>query len=378
MNEQQADIDLAYLTDMLRQLIEIPSPSGYTDSIVHFVSEELERLGIPFELTRRGAIRAELKGRQESPGRALVGHLDTLGAMVKECKSTGRLQVSPIGTWSARFAEGARVNIFTHEGKLCRGTILPLKASGHTYNEEIDTQPVGWPHVEVRVDEFSESKDDLIQLGIRVGDYISIDPNFELLDNGFINSRHLDNKAGVACMLAAAHAIRTGGILLEQTCYLLFTIFEEVGSGASSVLHGDIAEMVSIDNATVAPGQNSIEAGITVCMMDSSGPFDYHLTNRLTELCDQHGLKYARDVFNHYRCDAASAVEAGNDLRTALVCYGVDGSHGYERTHQFSLFELTKLLSWYVQSASIVKRDQYDLGPLNGFPTQPLPDTAIG
>ncbi len=363
-------IDLDYLTSMLKRLIDIPSPSGYTDSIVHFVSEELERLGIPFELTRRGAIRAVLEGNP-GPGRALVAHLDTLGAMVKRLKPNGRVELAPIGTWSARFAEGARVTLFTSEGAARRGTILPLKASGHVYNEGVDQQPVGWEHIEVRIDEFTDSLDDLVQLGICVGDYVAIDPQFEMLDNGFINSRHLDNKAGVACVLAVAQAIQTQAVALDQSCYLLFTIFEEVGSGASSILHGDIAEMVSIDNATVAPEQNSVEAGITISMMDSSGPFDYHLTHRLIDLCDQYGLNYRRDVFKYYRCDAASAVEAGNDLRTALVCYGVDGSHGYERTHQFSLFELAKLLHYYLQSQPIVKRDEYDLGPLQDFPTQP-------
>lgn len=375
---EEMRIDSGYLMGILRQLIEIPSPAGYTDSIVHFVGEELERLAVPFELTRRGAIRAVLDGKQQAPGRALVAHLDTLGIMVKRLKSNGRLEVEPIGTWSSRFAEGARVSIFSGEDNTHRGTVLPLKASGHTYNEAVDNQPIGWDHVEVRVDEPCASRDDLIRLGIHVGDYIAVDPNYEYLDNGYINSRHLDNKAGVAVMLALVQALRAGNVAMDQSCYLLFTIFEEVGSGASSILHGDIAEMVSIDNATVAPNQNSIEDGITVCMMDSSGPFDYHLTQRLIRLCETHQLKYARDLFKHYRCDAASAVEAGNDIRTALVCYGVDASHGYERTHRSSLLELARLLAYYVQGTSTVKHDRHELGPLKGFPTQPLPELSIG
>lgn len=375
---EQSGIDLEYLTEILQKLISIPSPSGFTDTIVRFVGEELERLDVPFELTRRGAIRAVLRGNNDSPGRAIVGHLDTLGAMVKGLKRFGRVELVPIGTWSSRFAEGARASIFTSEGKMCRGTILPLKASGHTYDKEVDTQPVSWEQVELRIDEFANTADDLHQLGIRIGDFVTIDPCFELADNGFINSRHLDNKAGVACMLAAAHDIRDKKITLDQSCYMLFTIFEEVGSGASSVLHGDIAEMVSIDNSTVAPGQNSLETGITICMMDSSGPFDYHLTQRLIALCEANDIVYARDVFKHYRCDAASAVEAGNDIRTALVCYGLDGSHGYERTHQFSLFELTRLLTCYLEGEAIVERDRYHLGPMQGFPIQPHADISIG
>jgi putative aminopeptidase FrvX len=58
--------------DILLKLLRIASPSGYTDRIVHFMCEQLQHLGIDFELTRRGAIRATLKGECSSldPGRS--------------------------------------------------------------------------------------------------------------------------------------------------------------------------------------------------------------------------------------------------------------------------------------------------------------------
>jgi peptidase M42 family hydrolase len=367
---ERLNIDTGYLIGILRQMLDIPSPSGYTDQIVHFAGEELERLNIPFELTRRGAIRATLKGEQESPDRAIVGHLDTLGAMVKNLKPNGRLEVVSIGTWSSRFAEGARVTIYT-DNKSYRGTILPLKASGHTFNTEIDTQPVSWENLEIRVDEICNSDAELKRLGFNVGDFVGIDPIPEFNPNGFINSRHLDNKAGVAVVFAAAKALDDNKILLPVDCHLLFTISEEVGSGASAALHGDIAEMVSIDNATPAPGQNSRESGVTIAMADSSGPFDYHLSHKLLGLCDKYDIAHQRDVFKYYRCDAASAVEAGNDLRTALLCFGVDSSHGYERTHINSLRSIAELLTLYLQSPPTFQRDRMEMGPLKGFPTQP-------
>lgn len=368
---QRLAIDMDYVTGLLRRLLETPSPTGYTDRIVHFCGEELRRLGIPFELTRRGAIRADLKGRQSSPDRAIVAHVDTLGAMVKLLKPNGRLALVPIGTWSARFAEGARCTIFTDHGAY-RGTILPLKASGHTYNDEIDTQPVSWDNLELRVDAVSASESDLLRLGLNVGDFVAIDARPEFEPNGFINSRHLDDKAGVAVMFGAAKAVRDAGVPLPVDCHLLLTISEEVGSGASSVLHGDVAEMVTIDNATPAPGQNSRESGVTVAMADSSGPFDYHLTHKLLGLCRDYDIRHQRDVFRYYRCDSAAAIEAGNDIRTALVCFGVDASHGYERTHVNSLRSLAELIALYMQSEPTFQRDRLGMGPLNGFPTQPM------
>jgi peptidase M42 family hydrolase len=367
---QDVTIDSEYLLSSLWTLLQIPSPSGYTDKVVHWLGEELERLGIPFELSRRGAIRATLRGESARAMRAVVSHVDTLGAMVKQLKPNGRLALTPVGHWSARFAEGGRVTIFTDTHGSRRGTVLPLKASGHTFNTEIDTQPVSWDNVEVRTDDFCTSGEELARLGYNIGDFVAFDPCPEFNDN-FINSRHLDNKAGVASMLAAAQAVVKQGVRLPVGCHFIFTISEEVGTGASAVLHGDVAEMVAVDNATPAPGQNSREQGVTIAMADSSGPFDYHLTHRLIDLCREFGIEHQRDVFKYYRCDAASALEAGNDMRVALACFGADGSHGYERTHLDALKSLSRLLALYVQTGLTIPRDRATLGPLKGFPYQP-------
>lgn len=362
-------IDTDYLQDILLKLLDIPSPTGFTDKIVYFVCEELERLGVPFELTRRGAIRATLKGEQESPDRATVTHLDTLGAMVRKLKDNGRLAPVMIGTWSARFAEGARVTIYTDNGKY-RGTILPLKASGHVYNEEVDTQPISWDNLEIRIDEKIHDKEGLKKFGFNIGDYVAVDTNPEITESGFIKSRHLDNKAGVACQLAAIKAIVDAKAKLPVDCHPLFTITEEEGTGASSVLHGDVSSMVAIDNSTVAPDQNSKEDTVIIAMRDQGGIYDYHLTHKLIRLCEDGNIPYVRDIFRHYKSDATSALSAGNDIRTALICFGLDASHGYERTHIDSLTSLTQLICAYMLSETEIPRDKEKLGPIDGLPQQ--------
>jgi len=367
----ECPIDRQYLLATLARLLAIPSPSGMTDEIVVHVTHELGALGIAHSLTRRGAIRADLEGEHHSPDRAIVAHLDTLGAMVKALKPNGRLELVPIGTWSSRFAEGARTTVHADDGRRLRGTIVPLKASGHTYNEQVDTQPVSWEQVELRLDERCACLDDLVQLGLNVGDTVSIDSQPEFADNGFVVARHLDDKAGVATLLAMAKAVRESSVPLPVDCHLLFTISEEVGVGASHVLHGDVAELVSIDNGTIAPGQNTSEYGVTIAMQDSTGPFDRHLSRHLLALCRGNGIAHARDVFRHYRSDAAAALAAGNDIRTALVCFALDASHGYERTHLDSLVALGSLLHAYVRSAPLFQRDAMKLGPLADFPHPP-------
>lgn len=366
-------IDTDYLQQTLLSLLNIPSPSGYSDQIVHFVGREIAQLGLDVNVTRRGAIRATLPGEEDRLDRALTAHLDTLGAMVSRLKTNGRLGLAPVGTWSSRFAEGARVTIFTPSGPQ-RGTVLPLKASGHVYGEAVDHQPCGWEHVEIRVDAPCRSDADLRTAGFTVGDFVAFDALPEITPNGFVNARHLDDKAGVAVLLAAARSLLQTGSALPVDCHLIFTVFEEVGHGASAAIYGDVAEMVVIDHAPVAEGQNAREDGVTIGMMDQSGPFDYHLSRKLIGICEEHRIDYTKDVFRFYRSDSASAIEAGNDTRTALVCFGVDASHGYERTRLSSLVAVARTIVHYARSQPTFPRDKDDLATLKDFPHQPTRD----
>jgi len=365
------NVDVVYLADVLKRLLDTPSPSGYTDTIVRLACAELSKLGVAYELTRRGAIRARLPGVEQKGARALVAHLDTLGAQVKYLKDNGRLELVPIGHWSSRFAEGARCTLFTERGSF-RGSILSLKASGHTYNEEVDTQPTSWPNVELRVDALARTRRDLEKLGIAIGDTVAVDTRAEFLANGYIVSRHLDDKAGCAAMFAALKALVEGASKLPVDTVFIFSISEEVGVGASSVLTQDVASLVTVDNGTTAPGQASDEFGVTIGMADQTGPYDYHLTRKLIRLCRENDIAYQQDVFRYYRSDSASAIEAGHDVRTALIAFGIDASHGHERIHMHALRSLAELMTAYAGSAVEIPRDADEVGSLKGFTQQPM------
>jgi peptidase M42 family hydrolase len=356
-------IDVDFLKTTLLELLHIPSPAGLTDEIVHYTGAKLDAIGVPYELTRRGTIRAVLRRnmperRRSSPACAIVSHLDTLGAMVREIKPNGRLALTPVGTWSSRWAEGGRVTLFTETSRY-RGSVLPLFASGHVYNEQIDTQPVSWDQLELRLDEDIETSADVEALRIQIGDFIAFDANPEMLENGYIVSRHLDDKAGVAAVLAAVKAVVDSRVPVPMDCHVVFTLTEEVGSGARAVIQSDVSEVIGVDIGPVAAGQGAKERGVTIPLMDSAGPHDYHLTRRLLKLCEQHGIRSNRDVFRFYHSDASAAVNAGHDVRTALLCFGGDASHGYERTHISVLTDLAQLMTLYIQSGPTLTEDRH-------------------
>jgi peptidase M42 family hydrolase len=365
-------LDLDYLRQVLLELLEIPSPSGRTDHVTQYVGERLSALGIPFSVTRRGAVSASLAGpRATGADRAIVVHTDTIGGMVKRLKENGRLELKPIGTHSARFAEGAHVRIFTDDlERVVTGQVLPLKASGHRYNDDVDLQGVGWEQVEVRVDERVDDIAGLRALGIDVGDFVALLPDPTITASGYVKSRHLDDKAGVAAVLTAFKAMVDADAKPPVTAHLLITCTEEIGHGASHGLDPDVAEIVSVDAAVVAPGQQSREDTATVAMGDGVGPFDYHLTRKLAGLAAQYDVAVVRDVFDYYRSDVAAALEAGAHARVALLGFGVDATHGHERTHLDGLRHLAQLICLYLQSDLVFPEwDAEPGGELADFPS---------
>ncbi|MDO8106415.1 osmoprotectant NAGGN system M42 family peptidase [Isoptericola sp. b441] len=364
--------DLTYLRRVLVELLEIPSPTGRTDHVQQYVGERLDRLGVPFVVTRRGAIVADLGGPAgDGASRAIAVHTDTIGAMIRRLKEDGRLELKPVGTHSSRFSEGAAVWVFPDDLEtVYTGQVLPLKASGHRWDDEVDSQGVSWDQVEVRLDEHVATAEDLRALGLDVGDFVAQLASPVITDRGYVRSRHLDDKAGVAATLAAVKAIKDSGVELPVHARLLVTCTEEIGHGASHGLAEDVAEMVSVDAAVVAPGQQSRERAVTVAMADGVGPFDYHLSRRLHAIGRDAGLDVVRDTFAHYRSDAASALEAGAHLRVALLGFGVDATHGHERTHLDSLAGLSTLLASYLASDLVFPQwDTRPQGPLSAFPS---------
>ena len=348
----EINIDRDYLRAVLFEMLAIPSPTGFTNELSRYVCAQLDALAVPYELSRRGTIIAKLDGGNSSRARAVVNHIDTIGAVVTRRKENGRLGLSPVGTWSSRFAEGGRVTVFSQQS-VFRGQVLPLLASGHAFNERVDTLPVGWDMIEVRLDEHCHNRDDLQQLGIQNGDFVAFDADPELSQNGFVSSRHLDNKAGASALLSALKYLKDNGIQPSIDLYAIFTITEEVGTGASASLSEVVTEFVGIDIGPVAPGQNARETGVTLCAQDTSGPFDVHMLRHLKGLCREHGIDHQLDVFRYYYSDANSAVKAGFDVRDALITFGTDATHGYERTHLSSLESIARLIGVYAASAPI-------------------------
>ncbi len=334
---------------LLKQLVEIPSPSGYTKDIMDFMEQFLKDIDVNYIRTNKGALIATILGENDTKHRLLTAHTDTLGAMVKEVKSSGRLKLAMVGGFNWNAVEGEYCTIHTADGRKIRGTILMHQTTVHVY-KNATTLARDEQNIEVRVDEKVKNASETRELGIEVGDFVSFDPRFEQTESGFIKSRHLDDKASTALLLQLMKAIKENKWTIPYTTHFYISNNEEIGFGGNSNIPEQTVEYIAVDMGAIGDGQTSDEYTVSICAKDSSGPYHYELTRNLVELAKAEGIDYKLDIYPYYGSDASAAIRAGFDVKHALFGPGIEASHAYERTHIQSLENTAKLLYSYIQS----------------------------
>lgn len=334
---------------LLKKLVETPSPSGYTTDVMNIIENEFKQIGVPYIKTNKGAVIATIKGKDTAQHRLLTAHTDTLGAMVKEIKSDGRLKLTNIGGFNWNAVEGEYCTIHTSSGKKVSGTILMHQTTVHVY-KDAGTAERSVDNIEVRIDEKVLNAEDTHKLGIAVGDFVSFNPRFEVTENGFIKSRHLDDKASTALLIELVRMIQGEAIQLPHTTHFYISNNEEIGYGGNSNIPKETVEYIAVDMGAIGDGQTSDEYTVSICAKDSSGPYHYELTQQLVTLAKEQSIPYQLDIYPYYGSDASAAIRAGFDVKHALFGPGIESSHAMERTHMDSLQATAKLLYVYVNS----------------------------
>jgi putative aminopeptidase FrvX len=334
-----------YIVETIQTLVNIPSPSGFTKKIMEFVRGEAEKFGFSCEMSMKGGLIISVEGRdKETIG--LSAHVDTLGAMIRSIDKDGTLRFTMVGGYTMHSVEGSYCKIHTRDQRVYTGTILIKSSSVHSYDDARTMERTD-RNMLVRIDEIIESKDDVLALGISSGDYISFDAEFEYTDNGFIKSRHLDDKASVAVLLGMLKEMSEKKLLPSKNVKILISNYEEVGFGASWIPE-DITEIIAVDMGAIGDDLNGSEYKVSICAKDSTGPYDYDMTGLLIDHAKENDIDYVVDIFPHYGSDVSAALRGGHNIRGALIGQGVHSSHGMERTHIKGLENTLKLLNAYL------------------------------
>lgn len=339
---------IAYMLDELKKLMEIDSPVGYTNQAADYVIEQYRAMGYDAGKTVKGGVLAVIGGQEKENALLMEAHMDTLGAIVCEIKSSGRLKLSPLGGLNPNNIETENCRVITRDQKRYDGTIQLENASIHV-NSDFNDIKRKYQSMEVVLDEVVDNKDDVEELGIMNGDIVALDTRTKITKSGYIKSRFLDDKLSVAILLGYAKYLKEENITPKRMVYHHITAYEEVGHGACGTVPEGVTEILAVDMGCVGHGLSCTEHQVSICAKDSGGPYNYDVVSALIKAAKEKDIDFAVDVYPHYGSDAEAALEAGYDVKHGLIGPGVYASHGYERSHIDGVKNTFELLKSYVR-----------------------------
>lgn len=340
------ETNIKYTLKLLEKIINIPSPTGYCKNVMNHIEKIAGENKFKVSQNKKGNRIIEIEGKDNSYCIGIPVHVDTLGAMVRSINSDGTLKITSIGGNMFSTLDGEYCNIHTRSGKIYTGTMLSTSPAAHVYTDA-KSKERNEENMMVRLDELVKNKEDVQKLEIETGNFISIEPKFTVTDSGFVKSRYLDDKAGTACALSLMEMFNRLETKPKCNVKIIVSSYEEVGHGCSNIPE-DIDELVGIDMGCIGLDLACTEQEVSICAKDSSGPYDYDITNKLIELAKKHNLNYAVDIYPMYGSDVSASLKGGNDIKGGLIGPGVHASHGMERTHISGLENTIKLMYAYL------------------------------
>lgn len=337
--------DLKYILNNLKEIMNIDSPSGFTQDVIAYSKKLAEEMGFETALSNKGNLIIEVPGESDDAF-ALCAHVDTLGLMVRSIKSDGTLAITKVGGPIMPTLDGEYCRIYTRDKKIYTGTIISNSPAVHVF-KDAETLERNVDTMCVRIDEEVKSKEDVLKLGINNGDFIAYDPKTVITESGFVKSRFLDDKLSVSILFGVLNHIKEHQIKLKNKTYFMFSTYEEVGHGMAWIPE-DISEILAVDMGCIGSDLSCTEYDVSICAKDSSGPYDQKMVDVLVRLAKENELSYAIDIYPYYGSDVSASLRGGNNIRGALIGSGVAASHGMERTHIKGIENTFKLILAYL------------------------------
>lgn len=338
-------IDRQFLMNCFQDIVSVPSPVGYYVQMNPVLEKYAAMFGQAVTYDNRSTAYITLDGQDNSKTVLIGAHVDTLGLIVRRIDADGMIRVRNLGGINFTSLEGETVTIHTRNGKSYTGLVACQSHSVHVF-DDARTLERNENTMMVLLDEDVHSKEDVTALGIRHGDFISIDPRCQITENGYIKSRFIDDKMAAACSFTMLKYLTEHHLKPKYRTILAFPYNEEIGLGGTYVPE-EVSEYVAVDIGLIGPDYDGSERKVSICAKDNAAPYDYELTNRLIGYAEKAECDYCVDIFYRYGTDGNAAMRGGNNLRAAAFGMAVYCSHGMERTHMDGVEHTVNLMLAY-------------------------------
>jgi endoglucanase len=337
------------LKEKFFKLVEVGSPFGYEEPMIAYFKSELEPLVDEAYDTPRGNVVGVQKGTDpEAPSVALAAHMDQVGFVVFNIDDRGFIRFRKVGGASNRAIQGQQMILLGDEGPV--PGVVGIKPGHVTKPQEANAVP---PIEEMYIDIGAWSKEEAEAMGVKVGTPIIFGANPLELANDLIASPAVDDKAGLAVLLAVAEALKDKPI--PSTVYYIGTVEEEGGlRGAAVALHDlDVDMAVAVDTSPSGwqPDVNMrdvvYEVGkgpaIHIGEMGSRRTWIYHhnLRRWLTETAEAEGIPYQMS-YQLGGTDASAMAQTRGGIPAITV--GVPRRYSHSPVELFDLNDLENLV----------------------------------
>ncbi|HHY94708.1 MAG TPA: hypothetical protein GX513_06820 [Firmicutes bacterium] len=199
-----------------------------------------------------GNLIATVRGPAEGPVLMIEAHIDEVALMVSSIESTGVLRFEKLGWIDDRSLPARLVDVHTGRG------VLPgvLGMSG----SEDRSQAV--PYTRLYVDVGAGSAAEARELGVRVGDTITLKGSFVRLPGGLVSCRAVDDRVGVAVIVSALQQLQGRR---DYTLVATFATQHEVGLRGPAVaayrVDPDACLVIDVTGNSADVGQQAVRMG---------------------------------------------------------------------------------------------------------------------
>ncbi|TVP76615.1 MAG: M42 family peptidase [Gemmatimonadales bacterium] len=246
--------------DFLARLLGEPGPSGFEERPARLWRQEAATFAEEVWSDVHGNAFAAV-GRERRPRIMLAGHLDEIGVQITHVDEKGFCYFDGIGGWDSQVLVGQRIRLMGREGDVV-GVVgkKPIHLMRPEERDKVSKIRDLW------VDVGATSRDEVKEMGLRVGDAGVLDSGFVRLAGDRVASRAIDNRVGAWVVLEALRLLSEDPAP-HAGCIAVGTVQEEIGysgGGARSSafsLEPDAALVVDVTFSTDVPDASPKETG---------------------------------------------------------------------------------------------------------------------
>ena len=290
----------------VKELTELRGNSGYEDEVIKYLYEKLKNKVDNIKVDSIGNITVKINSISKFSKKIMIfGHMDEVGLVIRKIEGNGFLRVEKLGSINLNSLPGLVVEILGSRGSVTG--VIGVKS--HHYLKYGEKGIVS-SYENLYIDIGASSKKNVFELGIEVGNPITIKSNFNDLSNGLVSNKSMDNRAPLAVLLYLSEEIIKEN--LDYELYIVFSVQEEFNirgiMPAVRDINPDIAIGVDITPSCDTPDLEGYSdvilgkgPGITYMNHHGRGTLAGYLPNKkflnyMEGICIKNSIPFQREV----------------------------------------------------------------------------------